>query len=115
MSKLDPVAMRVIDENLEVAQGTFIYHLHERLTFDRASLKSLVEAVERIAAQRTRGLELDSVTATKLFHLYDYVVRCALLAHFDPQDGCRIKKLLRGRARDWHDDLDELHGAVWSV
>ena|GEM_PF-6872473 len=93
MKRLDPSAIRVIDDNHACVAGTFTYDLDERCTFSRSRLKTLVEAIHRIAAQRSRGLDLDSVTATKLFDLYEMVVRCSLLAHFDPQDGARIEKL----------------------
>jgi hypothetical protein len=114
MKRLDPSAIRVIDDNHNCVAGTFIYDLGERCTFSRARLKTLVEAIHRIARQRARGLDLDSATATKLFNLYEMVVRCSLLAHFDPQDGARIEKLPAGRRRDWHDDIDEFHDAIWS-
>jgi hypothetical protein len=114
MKTLDRTAMKVIEDNHACAPGSFIYDLHERDTFNRAGLKRLIDAMDRIAAQRARGLALDSVTATKLFDLYDGIVRRLLLAHFDPQDGCRIKNLPAGKRRDWHDDLDDLHDAIWS-
>jgi hypothetical protein len=107
-------AMNVIDDNHACEPGTFFHDLHERDTFNRTSLRRLIDAVDRISAQRARGLALDSMTATKLFDLYDSVVRGSLLAHFDPQDACRIRKLPAGRRRDWHDDLDELHNSIWS-
>src|SRR5258708_6145323 len=71
MKRFDPAAMRVLDDNHAGAPGTFTHDLHQRNTFSRTRLKTLIEAVDRIAEQRARGLALDSVTATKLFDLYD--------------------------------------------
>jgi hypothetical protein len=114
MKRFDPAAMKVIDDNHRGVPGTFTHDLHEREIFSRARLKTMIEAVDRIAVQRAHGLALDPPTATKLFDLYDYIVRCSLLAHFDPQDACRIRRLPAGRRRDWHDDLDDLHRSIWS-
>jgi hypothetical protein len=114
MKRFDKAAMKVIDDNHVGTSGTFTYDLHERLIFSRGRLKTLIEATDRIAAQRAHGLDLDPVTATKLFDIYDYIVRCSLLSHFDPQDGYQIRRLPAGKRRDWNDDLDELHLSIWS-
>lgn len=98
-------ALRIIDDNKNAANGSFLFFLHERSLFSDEAFKNLCGAIDCLEKETDRGVQL-IVDVSKLYQFTLYSLMC----HFDPDDSYCIEKL----PADYADRVEELRAAVES-
>ena len=80
-------AQTILQRNANAAEGSFLFWLHEREQFDRASFWRLINA--GIITGSIISAERDEVR-WPAFQIYDGAMR-QILWHYSPHDQCRIE------------------------
>jgi hypothetical protein len=86
-------AFAVLQANNAIAEGSFLYALHERDTFDRPTFWELYNALIIVGATapaaRTAQLRRDALSTYRN-------ILMLIIWHFDPHDQSSIKRLPKG-------------------
>lgn len=98
-------ARTILQSNERATENSFLYWLHERERFDRASFWRLYNA--GIIVGNAPGQERDGVRRLA-FHVYDGIMR-HVLWHHSPHDQCRIEGM---PGTDLNDYLERLSWAL---
>jgi hypothetical protein len=102
-------ALAVLAANDTAAKGSFVYQLHERDNFDRASFWKLFTAMTIVTGlpPAERGLAAQE----QAFHVYEYILKSAIY-HYNPNDSSRLRRFPQSNLYGYLDRLEQVFTPV---
>lgn len=81
---------KILENNYNSIEGSFVYYLHEESKFDKVSFWEYYNCLRELALQSI-DKDIDRDVSTKINFTYRYILE-SILYHFAPDDLYRIKR-----------------------